>query len=258
MTEMINPQNETGRKGQSDFSTRKKTEPDPVPQTPVEDLFTVLAHDLRDPVSSIKMLSGFIKDELRNKNHAEVTALFDLLYTQVEHTEHLLNDLLAWGKARTKKIPFQPAHLHLADIFKELVNFYSVRILSKGIVLETHALPEALVYADPNMLNTILRNLLSNAIKFSAQHGKIVLSAHQCDSEVIIRVQDEGRGIPQSILGRLLSDNSIVSTPGTNNENGSGLGLLICKEYMHLHGGSILMESEAGKGTLITLTFPES
>jgi len=202
------------------------------------------------------MLSGFIRDELLKKNHAEVTSLMNLLHTQVEQTEHLLNELLSWGKSRTQKNIVHWAPVCLDNVFNELVTLHSVRIQEKAIVLETQVSPNLVLFADHYLLKTILRNLLTNAIKFSFRNGKIILNGYSNSGEVVIQVQDEGRGIEPAILDKLLGGESYITTPGTHNESGSGLGLLICKEYVRLHGGTFRIESSPGKGTRITLSFP--
>jgi PAS domain S-box-containing protein len=219
--------------------------------------FSIIAHDLHNPICSIKLLSEYIKEELDQNNIVKASELSDLLLTEVRHTDELLNDLLAWSLAQTKRMSFNPQLLNIEEIFLKQIATNEILAKNKHISFEYTANSQIIVLADLNMLNTILRNLITNAIKFSFENSKITLRAEERPGDILISVQDRGKGIHSGILEKLFRPDSKISTQGTNNETGTGLGLLLCKEFIELHNNRIWVESIEGKGSKFLFTLPK-
>ena len=241
-----------------DINDKKESEQQLLESNAAKDkFFSIIAHDLRNPVGAVKMLSEFIQDELKQNNIREVTKLSEMLSEQVNYTYSLLNNLLEWSRAQTKQISFNPEPLNLQEVIRERVDSNAILAGNKNILLEYDLGGQLMVKADADMLDTILRNLITNAIKFSYENGKITLTAVERANDILITVDDQGKGMPPAILEKLFLADSKTSTPGTNNESGTGLGLLLCKEFVELHGGKIWAESEIGKGSVFFFTMPK-
>lgn len=219
--------------------------------------FSIIAHDLRNPIGSMKLLGEFIKDELQNNNVSEASNLFDLMSAQVDQTYELLNDLLDWSRAQSQQIPFIPVILNVSSIFEQQIQMSQLLSQNKRITLQYIADPSLQVKADANMLNTILRNLLTNAIKFSFEKSQITLRAEERAEDILISVEDQGKGIEPLVLAKLFRDDAKYTSPGTHNESGTGLGLLLCKEFVELHNGKIWVESEPGRGSTFKFSLPK-
>jgi len=204
------------------------------------------------------MLSEFIQEELQHSNISEVIELSDMLHQQVNYTYTLLNNLLEWSRALRKKISFNPKLLNLKEVIAERAASNKVLAENKHISLEYSADKHLTITADEDMLDTILRNLITNAIKFSYENGKITITAEERADDILISVADQGKGMEPYILEKLFLVDSKTSTPGTNNESGTGLGLLLCKEFVELHGGIIWAESKFGSGSSFFFTLPKS
>jgi signal transduction histidine kinase len=170
----------------------------------------------------------------------------------------LLEDILIWIKSQSDKFPIVPQEINFGNIFAELIENTKLSAANKNIAINYSAEDKTSIRADKNMIITISRNLVANAIKFTNAGGEIFLSAEMKFTEIIITVSDNGVGITPNRLIELFSITKITTTPGTNNEKGTGLGLLICKELVEKHGGKIWAESEIGKGTSFKFSIPIS
>ncbi|OYT17748.1 MAG: hypothetical protein B7C24_01095 [Bacteroidetes bacterium 4572_77] len=166
----------------------------------------------------------------------------------------LLDNLLVWANTQTDGISFEPQKLDLKKTVKKLISLNEYNAVSKNIKLSYSISKEISIYADLNMLNIILRNLISNAIKFTNSNGLIIVNAEQENNKVIISVSDTGVGIKKSRLQKIFDISVKTSTIGTANEKGTGLGLLLCKEFVEKHGGKIWVESEIEKGSKFTFS----
>jgi signal transduction histidine kinase/ligand-binding sensor domain-containing protein len=220
--------------------------------------FSIIAHDLKNPFSSIIGFSEMLKEEINSNDLSTAGKYATQINTSAVQTFRLLENLLEWANSQHGKISFKPQAINLEDILNE--EFLTLKDATNGKNIElTSSVPEKLVvFADRNMIKTILRNLISNAIKFTYKNGKIDVKAIEHDNEVEIAVSDNGIGMTKDTILKLFRIDANLSTRGTENENGTGLGLFLCKEFVEKHGGKIWVESESGKGSVFKLILPSA
>ena len=217
--------------------------------------FSIISHDLRSPMNA---LAGTL--ELLEQKHIsqdEFAELSKSLKTQFNHTRTLINNLLNWTLLQMDKLTIQSekvfVHAKVEESFSALGNLYP-----KNIKMENLVNKKITAFADPNIINLVLRNLILNSIKFTESGGRIWISAVEKDTEIIVSVSDNGIGIKPEVKEMLFENTSGYSTRGTANEKGTGLGLILCKEFVEKNGGRIWLESEMGKGTTFYFTLPAS
>lgn len=217
-------------------------------------LLSIIAHDLRGPFANIVNLSEILISQVREKDYEEIDTYANMIQTSTQKVTGLLTNLLEWSKLKTGKISFFPAPHKLADIIGETLDLLGPQAAHKGISI-THEVDKNLIVSiDKNMFSTIIRNLVSNAIKFTNNGGNIKIKIDFRDQLLTCSIIDDGVGMDSYKLDKLFRIEEKVSTPGTNNEQGTGLGLILCKEFVDLHHGEIKATSELGKGTNITFT----
>jgi signal transduction histidine kinase len=219
---------------------------------------SIIAHDLRSPFSSIISVLELLKDSYYNHNLEDVKKYIRMASNSANGTLRLLENLLAWTSAENKITSFNPVKINVQNLVDdEFENFIS-EATHKLISLD-HAIPKNIhVSADIDMFKTVLRNLISNAIKYSFIGGIITINATVQKQFVEISVKDSGTGITREARKDLFNRNEIHTTRGTNNESGTGLGLILCKKFVEKHGGTIRIESEPGKGSRILFTLPQT
>lgn len=218
--------------------------------------FSIIAHDLRNPFSNIL---GFA--DLLNKNYAKYDAekmerFTKQLYLTAKNTYNLLENLLEWSRTQSDKIPFEPHKINFSNVCLELVEGLKLSASAKNVTLDCALNENIEFYADINMIKTVLRNLVSNAIKYSYSNGLIQIVATKQETDIVISVKDTGVGIDAYTLSKLFDLTQKYSTSGTADEKGTGLGLIICKEFVEKHGGEIWAESELGHGSSFNFTLP--
>lgn len=218
--------------------------------------FSILAHDLRNPFNILLGFSGLLLENFRDYNLEETETQLKFINKTAQDTFNLLEDLLLWSKSQSNRIKFEPENLKFRDICDEIITNLNPMISNKHIEIEIDELSDVALFADSNMLKTILRNLVSNAIKFSYPNSKIILKIEKPEEKAIITVSDKGLGIPESIQSRLWKISEHITTQGTNKESGTGLGLLLCKDFVEKHECNIWVESETGKGSDFKFTMP--
>jgi len=217
---------------------------------------SIVAHDLRSPFSSIISILELLKMSLKEFNKDEVEEYIDIIYNSANNTLDLLDNLLLWAVSQSKEKNFRPVKINLYELLHEEIENLKTLALQKQITM-THTIEPGLnVSADLQMVKTILRNLINNAIKYTHAYGKIAITADKNKQFVEVTVNDNGTGISDEDRKKLFKTDSFHSTPGTRNEKGTGLGLLLCKEFVELHGGNIRVKSEAGKGSRFSFTLP--
>jgi signal transduction histidine kinase len=194
----------------------------------------------------------------KEKDYEKVEKYATSINIAANHTFHLLSNLLDWSRSQRNKILFQPEVLNMKEISRQIIVLYSYMIDEKQIFVETRIDSAVTLYADSNMVQTIMRNLVSNAIKFSGEEDTIHISASQKEREVEICVADTGKGILGEDLEKIFHPGLSVSTNGSHDEKGSGLGLIICKDFVERHGGKIWIESKENIGTKVYFTIPEN
>ncbi len=217
---------------------------------------SIIAHDLRSPFSSIIGILELLKMSLKEFNWDEVEEYINLVYNSANNTLVLLDNLLLWAVSQNKEKNFIPVKINLYELLDEEIESLKTLALQKQITMSHKVEPGLNVIADLQMVKTIFRNLINNAIKYTHAYGKIVITAVENNQFVEVTVNDNGTGISDKERKKLFKIDSFHSTPGTRNEKGTGLGLLLCKEFVELHGGNIRVESEAGKGSRFSFTLP--
>jgi signal transduction histidine kinase len=218
-------------------------------------LFSVIAHDIKTPFNSILGFSELLLDENHNYDAAETKDLVKYIRSSARNTLALTENLLSWAKSQTGQIKFKPEPIRLRKIVDEVMNVVDTAAKFKGVFVDCSQVPDIEVYADRNMLKSILYNLIYNAIKFTHADGKVIVFAEDEKQHGRIVISDNGVGMDQETKSKVFHVAS-GSTKGTASEEGSGLGLILCKEFVEKHGGKIWVESEAGKGSDFTFTVP--
>ena len=222
-----------------------------------KDLFiSILAHDLRSPFNALLGLSELLSENLRQYNINEIENLVNHIRNSAQNTYILLEDILMWVRTQTGKISFEPQKLNFADICKDILEILKPSANAKKITINYSVTDEINIYADIDMLKTVLRNLVTNAIKFTNKNGAISINAVENSGNVTISVSDNGIGISQDNLAKLFDISKVLTTKGTAEETGTGLGLLLCKEFVEKHGGKIWVKSEVGKGSDFRFALP--
>ncbi len=222
-----------------------------------EKLFSIIAHDLRNPFTNILGFSEMLKKEAKEMNTSEVEIYALYIYDSASQALLLLENLLQWAKIQQEKMIFAPNELVLNKLVKQITSFLYYNANKKQIQLHTQIPEELKILADEEMLKTIIRNLISNAIKFTKSGGYVTLSAVMAKDNLLITVKDNGVGISSDDLVLLFDEGSNPSKHGTANEKGTGLGLILCKEFVEKHGGSIWVESLEGQGSVFSFTIPQ-
>lgn len=214
-------------------------------------LYSVIAHDLRSPLGSLKMMNNAILMMVdKEKVGDEVFEMLQMMNKTSEEIFLLLDNLLKWAKNRLNKQNIFRQQTDINSIIDSTAEIYMPMAQQKKVTIIMQDLDKELTgFVDIDMLKTVVRNLISNAMKFSFAEGTITISSHMEGDFVIISVKDTGKGIKKEDQDKLLKQNTHFTTYGTNNEKGSGLGLMLCKDFVELHGGKLWFESEEGTGT---------
>jgi signal transduction histidine kinase len=219
-------------------------------------LFSVVSHDIKGPLSSLQLALSLLR--AGDVSAKEFQQLSNSLEERFSHTTEFIENLLQWATLQLKGESYEPSQINLSSIADETVSLLTTEIKRKNITVRNNLHDYKLhAYADLNMVRSVLRNLFTNAIKFTGEDGMITLSFLRTDRQVIVSVADTGVGIPASHRNRLFTLNSIT-TPGTSKEKGTGLGLLLCREFVEKNGGRIWFETTEGKGTTFFFSLPES
>lgn len=221
-------------------------------------IFSIIAHDLRSPLGSVLSLASLLHDDASRMRADEVTEIVGMISNSVRNTLGLLDNLLSWSRSQTGRLKVNPQTFSLTDLVKKVYALNEDTAKIKQLRLLDHVAVETKVHTDLDLLQIVLQNLVTNAIKFSFPHGQIAISAFAEGEEMLIQVSDLGRGMDAEECDRLFQLTTNTSRPGTNNEKGSGLGLILCYELMLKLGGSIAVRSAPGVGSTFTLRLPTS
>jgi signal transduction histidine kinase len=241
-----------------DITERKKFEKQLVQLNSDKDRFiSILAHDLRNPFSGLLGFTELLQKNLSVYPIEKSQKIVDTIYTVVGDTYKLLEDTLLWANVRSKTLTYNPSMVNISEIISEVADILESSAKAKNITIRQNSGKELFVNADVYMLKAVLRNLVSNAIKFTHDNGEIEISANHNHVATIIKVADNGVGIEPQVIEKLFNISSIQSSNGTHNESGTGLGLLLCKEFVDRHGGKIWIESEVNQGTKVSFTLPD-
>ncbi|GGK46516.1 MULTISPECIES: sensor histidine kinase [Flavobacteriaceae] len=219
-------------------------------------LFSIIAHDLRSPFNGILGFSELLIKNSKDFEVAESERYLGIINSSAKNTLILLDNLLHWVKTQTGQIICKPEKINLTSVIKEVLEISRSIAIIKSITLNYIQSDAIEVYADANMLKIVLRNIISNAIKFTNPYGKIEVSAIQNQNDIEITVSDNGVGMNEETLNKLFKIDSTIITIGTAAEKGSGLGLILCKEFVEKQRGKIWVESKLGKGSDFKFTLP--
>ncbi|NVO02477.1 MAG: PAS domain S-box protein, partial [Bacteroidetes bacterium] len=218
--------------------------------------FSIIAHDLKSPFNAIIGFSDLMEMDYKNKDFSNFELYLDSISKSSKSAFNLLETLLEWAMTQSRRIKYLPKRINLSSKIKENTEFAEMQASKKNIDLSINIQNDLFVFADKYMLNAILRNLISNAIKYTYQKGSVIISAIPKNSFVQVAVKDTGIGIPKKFIDQLFKIEKKSSTPGTEKETGTGLGLILCKEFVESNGGEIWVETEEGKGSTFFFTLP--
>jgi signal transduction histidine kinase len=216
----------------------------------------ILAHDLRSPFNTILGFLDLLKENINEYDIDKITIFVNMINNSAKNTFLLLEDILMWVRANLGKMPFEPQKIKLASICQVIIEDLQFNANIKSIKINSFINNDVLVFADENMIKTILRNLVSNSIKYTNKNGVIEIYAETNQTNIIITVSDNGVGIEPDNLSSLFDISHKRKTEGTEKEVGTGLGLIFCKEFVEKHGGKIWVISEVGKGSDFKFTLP--
>lgn len=220
-------------------------------------LYSVIAHDLRSPMGSIKMvLNMLILNLPSEKIGAEMYELLTMANQTTEDVFSLLDNLLKWTKSQIGKLNVVYQDVDLVEVTDGVIEIFSMVASLKKIKIREMKPEKMMVNADIDMLKTVVRNLLSNAIKFSKENSEVLVKMEEVDGMAVVSVQDHSCGISEEGQKKLLHTDTHFSTFGTNNEEGSGLGLLLCKDFVVKNGGKLWFTSKEGEGSIFSFSIP--
>jgi signal transduction histidine kinase/Flp pilus assembly protein TadD len=217
--------------------------------------FSIIAHDLKNPFNSISGFAGLILHDLEANSYENIERFAKIIQKASEQNYSLLMNLLEWARSQTGDIKYYPETFKIGAFINDVIEQQNGAAIQKSIRIN-NSIEDDEIYADKNMLNTVFRNLLSNAIKYSYPKKTIYFSSEKHPDFIHFSVKDEGTGIQEKKLNKLFSLEQNLSMPGTNEETGTGLGLLLCKEFVEKHNGQIWVKSTVGKGTTFSFSIP--
>ena len=240
-----------------DITDRKNTEKQLNELNKAKDkLFTIIAHDLKNPFFGLIGLSEMLYEDYQDLDDEEKKGLLHEIHELSRSTHSMLENLLDWSRQQTGRTEFYPQVFNISFLINENVKIASQQAKIKSIKLVVNTPNEINIFADQNMIDTVLRNLISNAIKFTTDGGEIEVSSRISNGTVFVSIKDSGIGMSEEIQSKLFKLDSDVKSSGTAGEKGTGLGLLLCKEFVEKNKGKINVQSEKGKGSTFTFSLP--
>ncbi len=218
--------------------------------------FGIIAHDLKNPFNSILGFSDLLLVNITNYEKDKIIKFVKNINLSSKNAYELLENLLVWARTQAGKIEFSPSKINIKNIVRDNCTLLSVQALKKEVEIINKVAEDYIIFADYNMINTIIRNLITNAIKFTKPNGKVTIAIQKNENKYLINIADTGIGISQENIQKLFRIESKFQTTGTADEKGTGLGLILCKEFVEKHNGQIWVESEQGKGSNFKFTIP--
>ena len=215
--------------------------------------FSIISHDLRGPLGSLSIIFNDVIESHKNIDEE----MFEATKKSTKNLYNMLNELLDWSRSQSGHLQAKPTHFNFRDLVTGESELVKQQASFKKIELNLELSQSLFAFADETMIKTVVRNLLSNAIKFTASGGKITMGTAQVDREARFFIQDNGKGIPTDLLSKLFKiEESVGSSLGTASETGSGLGLILCQEFIDKNQGKINVESQVGKGSRFWFSLP--
>lgn len=219
--------------------------------------FSIIAHDLKSPFVGILGFSEILIEQISNKDYNEIETYAEIINTSSQRAISLLTNLMEWSRLQTGRMQFYPEYIEAVVLIGSVTELLKISAEQKSIEIKLDLPDKLIIYADKFMLETVLRNLISNAIKFTPQKGNIDVSVEEKEQEFLFLVKDSGIGIEKNNLEKLFRIDTNFSLPGTENETGTGLGLILCREFIEKHKGKIWVESEPGLGSKFYFSIPK-
>jgi len=224
--------------------------------------FSIMAHDLKNPFNSMLGFSNLLMDDFETLSNEKKYYFSKIIHVNIENTYSLLENLLLWSRSQIQMVQFLPEEQNLYLFFDKIIKTLHFPAEIKSIEIKNNIPQDILISVDDNMLSTIIRNLIGNALKFTSRGGEVTVAASikkgAKEEFVEVVIHDTGVGISANNITNLFNVNNNISTTGTANERGTGLGLLLCKEFVEKHGGTIWVESEIGKGASFFFTLQKA
>jgi signal transduction histidine kinase len=221
--------------------------------------FSIIAHDLRSPIMGITSIGKMLLDKYGKLEEQEREEIINLLYGSAQRTSALLENLLQWAEAESGRMEFNSREIRVKPFIADVVQLLQSTAEQKKIQVKIDIEDTSSIFADSRMLNSVFRNLLSNAIKFTPANGRVTIGVKEDSKEnLLIYVKDTGVGIDTQSIEHLFSLAQKKSTNGTEGENGSGLGLILCKQFINKNNGTIWVESNVSKGSTFWISLPSS
>ncbi|MDD4602951.1 MAG: histidine kinase N-terminal 7TM domain-containing protein [Bacteroidales bacterium] len=221
-----------------------------------DQLYSIIGHDLRSPFNAILGFAGLLSESYDDYSNEERKQFANNILVASRSAYNLLENLLEWSKIQLGRTPFSPEELNLNLFVNEAFHLLRLSAQGKSIELINRVSPSQMILADKNMLSTILRNLVSNGIKFTPRGGRVEVFAEVYTEAIELIVSDNGIGMSNEMVDKLFKIDSLVTTPGTSNEKGTGLGLILCRDFIEKHKGTIRVQSEPGRGSQFFIKFP--
>ena len=218
--------------------------------------FSIIAHDLKNPFNTLMGFTELLLDNLEDFSDDKVHEIIGILNETSKQSYALLENLLEWSRTQTGRMEMKLERINIHDLIEENIDLLSNQAGKKKIQLVSKVSADANAFADANMIRTVIRNLISNAIKYTKENGSITCSSFVKDNKLQIEVADTGIGIKPQNLEKLFRIDLNYSTRGTADENGTGLGLILCKEFINRIGGDIWVDSVFGEGSIFKFTLP--
>lgn len=219
--------------------------------------FSIIAHDLRSPFNGIIGFTELLQTEVQENNYDGIVEYAEIINSSSHHAMNLLTNLMEWTRSQTGRIAFQPKMVKIDALIKETLALFKTLTEQKSINITLDLNLEREQFADQSMIEAILRNLISNAIKFTPNKGQLIIRSIEKQDEFEVAITDSGIGINNRDLSNLFKIDSTHSSLGTNNEVGTGLGLILCKDFIDYHQGHISVVSELGLGSTFTFSIPK-
>ncbi len=218
--------------------------------------FSIIAHDLKNPFNSLLGFSELMLHNLDAYDRKQIRDFIQIIFSTSKSAYSLLENLLEWSRSQTGRIELKPENIDLYKLVEENVNLLIGIAENKGIELVNIVKSNTTAFADQNMINTVIRNLVNNALKYTSKGGRVTISSNITDGEAELIVSDTGVGIMDENIGKLFRIDVNYSTPGTDEESGTGLGLILCKEFVEKNKGRIEIKSTFGKGSDFSIRLP--
>ncbi|MFA7625802.1 MAG: ATP-binding protein [Candidatus Kapaibacterium sp.] len=219
--------------------------------------FSIISHDLKNPLGGFMQITEVLVNDLFNMPISEIHEVLNNLHSSADNIYKLLNNLLDWSKSQTGNLYFNPHELSLNYLVNNTIELLQISASNKEITLQVDIENDIMVFADAAMISTVLRNMITNAIKYTRRGGMVSVRARVVsENKAYITISDNGIGMPDSILNDLFSISTQKGRSGTENEPSTGLGLVLCKEFVSKNGGEIIVESDEGVGSKFSFTLP--